>query len=162
MNQPDSFPQSPEFSESLEDTLRRHAMEQLESGVYAAWIECVDRYYGGVNSDEQAKLSSFARTELPLVATVRRNHDHRYPGVHSYHLVKAHPETLARVSYGPYGLEPIFVTDADNEGNIVEINPKNHSSTYTEEQVQIVIRQAHELEKYGISMESMSAPGFVR
>lgn len=151
MNQPDSFPRSPEFGESLEEILRRHTVEQFRSGVYEAWIELVDRYFGGESPEEQAKLSTFARSELPLAAAVWRDIDNRYPGVHAYFLVKVHPASGERIKVGPYGTEPIIVAFVDDNGSIVDNENRPRPITYSDEQVQVVVRQAQEFEMAGYS-----------
>ena len=151
MNNPNSYPQSPESEDTFKRILRQHAAEQFRTGIYASWIELVDRYYGGNNPKEQKKLSAFARSEMPLAAAVWRDIDNRYPGVNAYFLVKVDLETGERVKYGPYGTEPIIVAHADNAGNIVEIREKGRPETYTDEQVQVVVRQAHELEAAGFT-----------
>lgn len=145
----ESFPESPESDNLLERILQQHTFEQLRTGVYAAWIELVDRYYGGNNPKEQEKLSAFARSEMPLGATVWREVDNRFPGVHAYLLVKVDPKTGERVKYGTYGIEPIIVAHVDNDGNIVDKDGDGIPKTYTDEQVQLVVKQAHELEAVG-------------
>lgn len=151
MNNPNSYPQPPESDDTLEAILRQHTLEQFREGIYVSWIELVDRYYGGKSPEEQAKLSAFARSEMPLAAAVWRDIDNRYPGVNAYFLVKVDPKSGERIKYGPYGTEPIIVAHVDNDGNIVEIPEHGRPETYTDEQVEVVVRQAHELEMAGFT-----------
>jgi hypothetical protein len=153
---------APERRDSLRDVLKRHASEHFRNGIYGAWIGLVDGYYGGENPEEQAKLSAFARSEYPLIAVTANYTDLRYPGVRPYFLVKIDPHTRQRISYGPYGTEPIIVGFLDANGNVIKKeDPSSNPSTYTDEQVLLVAQQAQELETFGITIESVRAPGWI-
>ncbi len=132
--------------------LLQHFKQDLESGIFAAYIKQLDNSEIDPSHPGQIIRSSLARSETPLAVKVDRRWYVEYPEYSGYLLEKVNPITREAL-IGVSGSEEdgweetsiCWVAAMDDKGNIREL-----SEFFTEEQARLVYKQAKELEEAGL------------
>lgn len=136
--------QSPETSATLE----RHMAQYFRFGIIDAYIARADNLYPEIYGEHYAKrqeqISRLVRSELYLVAT------RLFMKAGDFYLERVNEETGFSVSEpceigGSVGtMIPVFRTGESSQSQPKIIEP------FTESQVEVVVRNAHELEEMGL------------
>lgn len=124
--------------------LDRHLREDLESGVYSAYLETAKKYY---HSDDDQVRSRNMGAELPLVPLV-----HEFGGDRSIALARINPDTGETVDNqrDTPGFSESKAKVCILEGSTNKLH--DLSPGFSEEQARLVIRHADELKEVGLEI----------